>query len=101
MSKVTRSRQMIGLTYPSKEQKLKLVELVNGDPQLKNGKFDQTFTKKDAQRRWEAISTFLNKIQGPQRNWKGWKKVSLTKNNSIFLHTKLQKFYLKNLNAVF
>lgn len=69
------SQNIIG-KYPSAEQKSKLVELVNGDPQLKNGKLDQTFTKQDLQRRWQGISEILNGIQGVQETWIQWRKVS-------------------------
>ncbi|KAF5271165.1 hypothetical protein FQR65_LT09062 [Abscondita terminalis] len=60
--------------YCSKQQKNELVEMVVNDCDLLSGKLTNTFTFKQAQKRWEAIATKLNAIPGGQKDWKQWRK---------------------------
>ncbi|XP_022822445.1 myb-related transcription factor, partner of profilin-like [Spodoptera litura] len=60
--------------YPSAQQKLLLVQLVEADPELRGGKFSSNFSKKEAERRWQAIAQQLNAVAGAKKSWDGWRK---------------------------
>lgn len=62
-------------TYVTLQQKNKLIELVTSDKNLISGKFSSTFTFKDSQKKWEAITELLNSFPGAKKNWKQWRKV--------------------------
>jgi hypothetical protein len=57
-------------------QKRKLIEVMGQDDTLRQGKFNSTFTHKDAQNKWMQIATQLNAIQGALKDWPQWKRVS-------------------------
>lgn len=48
--------------YITGEQKEVLIEFMKKDPELRAGKFSATFTAKDAQKRWMALTEEVHKI---------------------------------------
>lgn len=63
--------------YITEEQKQLLIALVNSNPKLISGKFTSDFTKNKSQQLWTTISGELNQIQGAQKTWERWRKVSI------------------------
>lgn len=63
--------------YITEEQKQLLIALVNSNPKLISGKFTSDFTKNKSQQLWTTISGELNQIQGAQKTWDRWRKVSI------------------------
>ncbi|KAK5638499.1 hypothetical protein RI129_012794 [Pyrocoelia pectoralis] len=45
-------------------------------PNLINGRFSATFTKKDGQNQWHEIASILNAIPGSKKDWIHWRKNS-------------------------
>ncbi|KAK5638573.1 hypothetical protein RI129_012868 [Pyrocoelia pectoralis] len=60
--------------YISNEQKNTLMELMDKYPNLINGRFSATFTKKDGQNQWHEIASILNAIPGAKKDWIHWRK---------------------------
>ncbi|KAK5644972.1 hypothetical protein RI129_006272 [Pyrocoelia pectoralis] len=60
--------------YISNEQKNTLMELMDKYPNLINGRFSSTFTKKDGQNQWHEIASILNAIPGAKKDWIHWRK---------------------------
>jgi len=54
-----------------------LVEFITKDPLLCAGKFNQNFTHKTAQKKWEMIAAELNALPGAEKSWDKWKKVRM------------------------
>jgi len=54
-----------------------LVEFMTKDPLLCAGKFNQNFTHKTAQKKWEMITAELNTLPGAEKSWDKWKKVKI------------------------
>lgn len=59
----------------SDNQKKMLVEYLKKHPELLSGKFTNTFTLKDAVRKWQEITEILNSVPGARKEWKSWRKV--------------------------
>ncbi|KAL4718865.1 hypothetical protein ACJJTC_010021 [Scirpophaga incertulas] len=63
-----------GKKFASVEQKLRLIQLLEADPQLKSGKFSNIFTKSEAKKRWINITEELNSLTGTKKTWEEWRK---------------------------
>lgn len=61
------------------EQRLYLVEFLEQNPELRNGKFTPTFTYKTSQKCWNEIALQLNAVGPVQKDWKQWRKVKILK----------------------
>ncbi|KAF0713986.1 Myb DNA-bind 5 domain-containing protein [Aphis craccivora] len=59
---------------PTQFQMKSLVEFMTKDPLLCAGKFNQNFTHKTAQKKWEMITAELNTLPGAEKSWDKWKK---------------------------
>lgn len=59
----------------SLEQKDTLVKYMRVHPRLIACRFSSDFTFKTAQKLWEELTTKLNSIHGPKKNWRQWRKV--------------------------
>lgn len=60
------------------------------NPELRIAKFSSTFTHKVARKKWMEITNHLNKMYGPTKDFKEWRKV----NNFVYLTI---VFILKNV----
>ncbi|XP_041987343.1 uncharacterized protein LOC121739088 [Aricia agestis] len=60
--------------FASAEQKSRLIQLVEADPDLNNGKISKSFPIIEANKRWLAISHELNSLPGVKKTWKEWRK---------------------------
>lgn len=60
----------------SLEQKAMLHRFMIQNPSLNEGKFTQDFTHHMAQRLWSKIAVKLNGIQGAQKTWIQWRRVT-------------------------
>lgn len=59
----------------SENQKKTLINIMEGEHDLRKGKFNPSFTFKDAQKKWVEIADFLNSIPGAEKDWKEWRRV--------------------------
>lgn len=64
-------------TKTSENQKKRLIELLELNPQLRSGKFTSTFTYKSSQNCWNNISQELNALGPVKKEWKQWRKVTI------------------------
>lgn len=65
------------------EQKRELLEFMENHPELRSGKFSQQFTFKKAQKLWLELSEKLNAYPGAQKEWKQWRKVSISRKITV------------------
>ncbi|CAH1104536.1 unnamed protein product [Psylliodes chrysocephalus] len=64
-------------SYCSRKQKELLVELLKlkENEDLISGKFNQKFSYKDSENKWQKIAATVNAVPGSQKDWKHWKKI--------------------------
>ncbi|CAH1107491.1 unnamed protein product [Psylliodes chrysocephalus] len=60
--------------HMTENKKKTLIELLQNDEQLRNGKFTNNFTFAESRKRWIHISDTLNSIPGARKDWLYWKR---------------------------
>lgn len=63
--------------FITKEQKQILINYIEQHPELKSGKFTQSFTVKEGQSLWLKVTGQLNAAPGAQKTWQKWRKVRI------------------------
>lgn len=58
------------------EQRTLLLEFMQKHPELLKEKLTSSFTLKDSVSLWLKITDILNSVNGANKDWKGWRKVS-------------------------
>lgn len=58
------------------EQKNIMADFIEGHSQMIRGKFSSTFTADDSRKLWIRLAAILNSCNGPNKEWKEWRRVS-------------------------
>lgn len=94
MDSLQRKKRSVNITN---EQRTLLIEFMNKHPELLRGKLTSTFTLKHSVCLWNEITEILNAVNGANKSWKEWRKVSYTtisiRYNYIFNNSYLRKIY--------
>lgn len=61
------------------DQKMAMVDFLNNHSELLKGKHSATFTQSIAAQQWQQLTTILNSIPGPIKDWKAWRRVCTVK----------------------
>jgi len=59
------------------DQKQTIIHFMESHSHLTKGKFSESFTNEKATNLWQELTTLLNSIPGPIKEWKTWRRVSI------------------------
>lgn len=60
-----------------RERRSSIVFFFTGNDKILKGKFGPDCTYKEIVDAWEVVTKALNACDGPKKNWKEWRKVSI------------------------